>query len=325
MVKIKIISFLFFLSFFFLPLFTHEVFAVYAPTVDVYRLTSGFYREDWPVIHKDTILWIDSRDGGTVYAYNIKEQREFPFFPAGLPLKNLYGLVGYDGRHIVYISLSDTNSYDARLYDVLKGEDVAITDEPGSQFASDFDKDTIVYIDGGACGKLFTYDLRSKNKKLLTETVCGQAKISKDVVVWTYGSNIYGYDLRKDEMFLITNNGGHPDIYKDNVVWLSREGDFTEVHLKNLNTDKTKILYRTADYGMTYPAISDRYVIWGKTTSQHVAGVEGIDLITGEVFEIQEQGPHQNGVISPTIDGNVAAWMAWRTGNGDIYGAVIKR
>src|SRR3989344_4043233 len=149
--KIKLITILFLLSFFFLSLTFHKVFAIFTPTVDVYHLTSGFYREDWPVIHKDTILWIDSRDGGTVYAYNMKEQREFSFFPAGLPLKNLYGLVGYDGRYIVYISLTETNSYDARLYDVLKGKDIAITDETGSQFVSDFDKDTMVYIDGYAC------------------------------------------------------------------------------------------------------------------------------------------------------------------------------
>lgn len=295
------------------------------PTVEVNRLTSGFYREDWPVIHNNTILWIDSRDGGTVYAYNIKEQREFPFFPEGLPLKNLYGLVGYDGRYIVYISASDTNSYDARLYDVLKREDIAITDEPGSQAASDFYKDTIVYIDGNACGKLFSYDFKNKNKKLLTENACGQAKISKDIVVWVYGSNIYGYDLKKSTMFLITDNGGHPDIYKDNVVWLSIEAGFTEVHLKNLNNGESKILHQTAEYGITYPAISDRYVIWGKTTSQDIAGVEGIDLISGEVFEIQEQGSHQNGVIVPTIEDNIAAWMSWRTGNGDIYTAIIYR
>ena len=276
------------------------------------------------MIHKDTILWIDSRDGGTVYAYNIKEQREFPFFPEGLPLKNLYGLVGYDGRYIVYISISDTNSYDVRTYDVLKGEDIAITDEPGSQGASGFNKNTIVYIDGYACGKLFAYNLKDDNKKLISETACGQAKVSKNVVVWTYGSNIYGYDLKKDEIFLITNNGGHPDIYKDKVVWLHVEAGFTEVHLKNLNNGKSKILHRTSEYGITYPAISDRYVIWGKTTSQHVAGVEGIDMITGKVFEIQEQGSHQNGVIAPQLEGNIAAWMSWRTGNGDIYGAAIK-
>ena len=75
---IKMKTKLIFIFFFAFLLFSfHKVSAAYTPTVDVYRLTSGFYREDWPVIHKDTILWIDSRDGGTVYAYNIKEQKRF--------------------------------------------------------------------------------------------------------------------------------------------------------------------------------------------------------------------------------------------------------
>lgn len=320
--KIKF-AFILFLVFYLFSF--HNVSAVYSPSVDVYRLTYGFYREDWPVIHKNIILWIDSRDGGTVYAYDMKEQKEFPFFPEGLPLQNLYGLVGYDGRYIVYTSISETNSYDARFYDVLKGEDKAITDESGSQFASDFDKDTIVYIDGGACGKLYTFDLKSNNKRLVTEAVCGQAKISKDVVVWTYGNSIYGYDLKKDETFLITDNGGHVDIHKDNAVWLSIEGSFINIQLKNLNNGESRILHRTSEYGITYPVISESYVIWGRTTSQHIAGVEGIDLHTGETFEIQEQGSHQNGVIAPTIEGNIAAWMAWRTGNGDIYAATFSK
>lgn len=57
----------------------------------------------------------------------------------------------------------------------------------------------------------------------------------------------------------------------------------------------------------------------------YVSGVEGFDLKNNSVFEIQEQGSHQNGNISPIVDGNIAAWMAWRTGNGDIYSALINK
>lgn len=300
--------------------FIQNVFAFHTPSVELLRLTSGFYREDWPAIYKDKILWVAE---GIIYVYDVKEKTTSPFFEGTQPLANFYALIAYDGRYIIY-NQYDGISYNVSAYDTKKRKDIPITSGAGSHSATDYDNKTVVYIDGYACGKLFVYNLKKGNKKLISENACGSAKISKDVVVWTYGSNIYGYDLKKDEIFLITDNGGHPDIYKDNVVWLSREGDFTEVNLKNLNTSKTKILYRTADYGMTYPVISDRYIIWGKTTSQHVAGVEGVSLKTGEIFEIQEQGQHQNGVISPTIDRNIAAWMAWRTGNGDIYGAIIR-
>lgn len=314
--KTKLI-FIFIFAFLLFPF--HRAFAVYSPAVDVYRLTSGFYREDWPAIYKDKILWVAE---GIVYVYDVKEKTTSLFFEGIQPLTNFYALIAYDGRYIIYTQY-DGISYNVSAYDTEKRKDIPITNGAGSHSATDYDNKTIVYIDGGACGKLYAYDIAREEANLVTENACGSAKISKDVVVWTYGSNIYGYDLKKDEIFLITDNGGHPDIYKDSVVWLSVEAGLTEVHLKNLNNGESKILHGTSEYGITYPAISDRYVIWGKTTAQDVAGVEGIDLITGEVFEIQEQGLHQNGVISPTIDGNVAAWMAWRTGNGDIYSAVI--
>lgn len=317
-IKIKLIL-IFFFAFYFFSL--HKVSAVSAPTVDVYRLTFGFYREDWPAIYKDKILWVAE---GIIYVYDVKEKTTSPFFEGTQPLINFYALIAYDGRYIIYTQYDGT-SYNVSAYDTEKMKDIPITNGIGSRLATDYDNKTVVYIDGGACGELYAYDIVREEAKLVTENACGSAKISKGVVVWAYGSNIYGYDLRKDETFLITDNGGHPNIYKDNVIWLNLEEGFTKVHLKNLNTNESKILYQTSEYGITYPAISDRYVIWGKTTAQDVAGVEGIDLVTEEVFEIQEQGPHQNGVISPIIDDGVAAWMAWRTGNGDIYAALINK
>lgn len=298
-----------------------NVFAFHTTSVELLQLTSGFYREDWAVINKDKILWVAE---GIIYVYDVKEKTTSPFFEGTQPLTNFYALIAYDGRYIIY-NQYDGISYNISAYDTKEWRDIPITSGIGSHFATDYDNKTVVYIDGGACGKIYAYDIAQEEANLVTENACGSAKISKDIVVWTYGNNIYGYDLKKDEIFLITDNGGHPDIYKDDVVWLHVEAGFTEVHLKNLNNGESKILHGTSEYGITYPAISDRYVIWGKTTAQDVAGVEGIDLISGEVFEIQEQGPHQNGVIAPQLEGNISAWMAWRTGNGDIYAAIINK
>ena len=298
-----------------------NVFAAHTPSVELLQLTAGFYREDWPAIYKDKILWVAE---GIIYVYDVKEKTTAPFFEGTQPLVNFFALIAYDGRYIIY-NQYDGISYNVSAYDTKKGEDIPITNGVGSHWATDYDNKTVVYIDGGACGELYAYDIAREEANLVTENACGSAKISKDIVVWTYGNNIYGYDLKKDEIFLITDNGGHPDIYKDNVVWLHVEAGFTEVHLKNLNNGESKILHGTSEYGITYPAISERYVIWGKTTAQDVAGVEGIGLVSGEVFEIQEQGSHQNGVIAPRLEGNIAAWMAWRTGNGDIYAAIIDK
>ncbi|KKQ43431.1 MAG: hypothetical protein US60_C0002G0039 [Microgenomates group bacterium GW2011_GWC1_37_8] len=294
---------------------------LYATTVDLRHLTFGFYREDWPVIYKDKILWLDE---GIVKGYNFTEQNWFTLFEGEQPLADLYGLVGFDGRYVAYINATDENSFDVNAYDLEEGKNIVITDKSGTQWATDYDQKTVIYIDGAPCGNLIAYNLSNKNSMLITEHAC-YAKISGNNIVWAYGNSIYGYYLNRNEQFMITPNGAHPDIYGNNAIWLSKEEDTTFVNLKNLKTGEERVLNEAEDYGITWPAISKRYVVWGKTTSQHVAGVEGVDLITGEVFEIQDQGNHQNGVIAPQIEGNIVAWMAWRTGNGDIYAAEINK
>lgn len=93
--------------------------------------------------------------------------------------------------------------------------------------------------------------------------------------------------------------------------------------MKDIHTNKEKVLLSSTSYSMSWPSISDRYVIWGKDTLPNISGVEGIDLNSGETITIQDQGSQQNGNMSPIINGNIAAWMAWRTGNGDIYGSIL--
>ena len=61
--------------------------------------------------------------------------------------------------------------------------------------------------------------------------------------------------------------------------------------------------------------------MWSESSATHVGGVKGANLRTGEVFEVQDQGPHQNSHTMPSIWRNIAVWQAFRTGNGDIYGS----
>lgn len=313
---------------FYLIVFSSSVFA--STAIDLFQVTSSGQREDWAVIDKDTILWIDPRDGGTVYAYNAKEKREYPFFPNGLPIPNLFGLVQYDGRYLAYNRITDQNAYDVGIYDTRRKQDIPITNEAGSQTATDFDQGTVVYIDGYACGKLYAYDMRRKRKTLITETACGSVRISESTVVWGYaapgGTDIYGYDLRRNKQFTITDADGiqdSPDIEGNNVIWVSNDVDGQSIHLKNIRTGVEKVLLQTSSYGVSWPAISKDYAIWAKIIEPHVTGVEGINLTTGEIFEVQAPGPQQNSNLSSVIEGNLAAWMSWRTGNGDIYGAYI--
>lgn len=303
-----------------------------APTVDVFRLTSSGQREDWPMIYKNTIYWLNPQ--GDIYGYNVKEEREFPLFEGEQSLEDLFAPIAFNGRYLVYNRLTDENSYDVSVYVKRRrrSRNITVTNEQGSQWATDMHKNTVIYIDGGACGKLYAYNLRRNKRTLITEHACEPAKIWGNIVVWNYaapnGTNVYGYNLRRNRQFDIATGDGFqasPDIYKNYVVWVHSEGNYNAVYLKNLRNGKEKILHETSEYNISWPSISKRYVVWGKSTAQHVAGVEGVDLKTGEVFEIQEQGQHQNSNLLPIINGNIAAWMAWRTGNGDIYGAYIHK
>lgn len=320
------LAFILFCAFYFFSF--HKVSAVYASTVDVYRLTSGFYREDWPMIHKDIIYWSDSVE---IKGYDLKKNQELILAKVGEELPaDFFAPTAYDGRYLVYNTYSEAKGYNIQAYDFNRKQDIIVTDEVGSNTATDYDNNTIVYIEGGACGKLHAFDMNLKEDTLVTETACGPAKISGNIIVWNYaapgGTNVYGYDLKKHEQFDIAIEDGFqssPDIYDNNVVWIHSEGVGSSIRLKNLKTGNEKVLNESSTYSMSWPSISKRYVVWGKNTAQHISGVEGIDLKTGEVFEIQEQGQHQNDNLSAIVDDNIVAWMAWRTGNGDIYSAVI--
>lgn len=323
----KIILFGFLLLFLFSP---NLIFAANSPTISLSQLTFSDSREDWPMIHKDSVYWLDPRGG--IWGYDFNEQTEFRLFEGDFPLTNFFAPIGIDDNYLIYISFSEDKSYDVRAYDFNKEKDIAVTDAAGSQTVTDYDNNTLVYIDGYACGKLYTYDLKKEETTFITNDSCGPARISNNIVVWGYaapnGSNVYGYDLSKNQQFDIATEDGYqesPDIYGNNVIYLNSDGTSNSVSLKNLRTGEVKTLNETSGYSMSWPSISRRYVVWGKNTAQHISGVEGVDLKTGVVFEIQEQGQHQNDNLSPIINGNIAAWMAWRTGNGDIYAAIIDK
>ncbi len=308
---------------------------VNAVGVDAFRITTDGSQQSGPRIYKNLVYWTDWRGGEEtsldIYGYDLDEEREFPV----LVKEGQQWLAGFNRRWLVYneyFGVEDLNSYDVRVKNLRTGQDLVIAGGEGSQSAEDLYRNTVVYIEGGACGKLFAYDLRRQQRKLLTEEACSPVRMWMDTVVWAYGapggSNVYGYDLRKNRLFEVASDEGFqevPDIYRNQVVWLHREGDTNAIYLKDLRKGNVRLLHQTTGYAMNYPTISRRYVVWSKSTAQHVGGVEGVDLRTGEVFEIQGQGPHQNSTTTPDIWEDTTVWQAWRTGNGDVYGAELIR
>jgi hypothetical protein len=106
------------LLFTFISVYPQRALGSKSTSVDLFRLTSGPQREDWPVINNNKILWIDSN--GDVKGWDIKKKIEDSFFGDQHPLSDLFGLVGYDGRYLVYNKYTDANSYDVSIYDVNK-------------------------------------------------------------------------------------------------------------------------------------------------------------------------------------------------------------
>src|SRR3990167_3141619 len=140
-----------------------NVFAAHTPSVELLQLTAGFYREDWPAIYKDKILWVAE---GIIYVYDVKEKTTAPFFESTQPLTNFYSLIAYDGRYIIY-NQYDGISYNVSAYDTKKSKDIPITSGTGSHSVTGYDNKTVVYIDGGACGKLYAYDIAREEVNLV--------------------------------------------------------------------------------------------------------------------------------------------------------------
>lgn len=301
-------------------------------SVNTFQVSSSGEQEKWYTIYQNNIYYAS---GGRIYGFNTKTKETFPLFESDFPLHpDFFALVAYDGQYLVYNTYSVEQGSNVRVYDMRRKNDIAVTNEVGSHWADDYDRGTLIYIEGGACGPLYAYNIRRDHKTLITQQACSPTRMSRNIVVWGYaapgGSDIYGYDLRRNTLFPIVEKPGlqeSVDIDGNYVVW--REYGITPntyaIYRKNIRTGKTQKLLETNDYYVSWPAVSKDYVIWGKSSIPHMAGVEGINLRSGEIFEIQEEGPHQNTNLSPIINKNIAAWMAWRTGNGDVYGSVISK
>ena len=178
------------------------------------------------------------------------------------------------------------------------------------------------------------YDIRSKDTRQIFNSTCQPLRISRDILVFPEGNpngtNIKGYNIEDDELFDVSTDGGFQEsanIFGDKVVWLDyitgARGDYNAIKMKDLDTGEVKTIYESSIDSLQSPAVSDKYVVWSQSSAQHVGGVRGANLRTGEVFEVQPQGSHQNSHTSTSIWKDTAVWMSFRTGNGDIYGATL--
>jgi hypothetical protein len=299
-----------------------------ATTANTFQITNDGSQQKDPIIYKDIVAYDSLSD---IWAYNFDTQQNYPL----LQKSGQQNLTDFKKHLIVYEDVdSGDSTTDVRLFNAKTGKDILIAGGAGSQGAGVTNGDEVIYIDGGACGSIHAYNLKKNTDVVISPTGCTPLRIYDNTVVWPYGApggtNIYGYNLVHHSTFDVVNESGFqesPNIFEDKVIYLDyvtgNLGDYNAIKVKDLKSHLEETVYQSTTATLQWPSISDKYVVWSESTAQHVNGIKAANLKTGEVLEVQAQGPHQNSHTMPTIWKNIATWMSFRSGNGDIYGSVF--
>ena len=153
--------------------------------------------------------------------------------------------------------------------------------------------------DGSIHSFVFLYDLKTKKRTVLAETVMpesmGFVDIDGDLVTWTKGSNAHGkeksdvflYDLQYSRLSQVTNNGrsGQSRIEGHDMVWLEGFHDKKPIVIYNLDTGEYR---RLKAYGY-WPRLGDGLVLWSDNS-----GGTSIYDIRRNVLDTLLQSPHEN-------------------------------
>lgn len=301
--------------------------------VDLFQITSDGSQQSTPLIYEDLVAYTNfgGSHGIDIWGYNLSTNENFPI----IEKEGTQFLTGLHKDLVIYENTEPGDlTTDLRAYDIHSNEDILIAGGEGSQTSGVTNGKEVLYIEGGACGRLYAYNLRRGKRSLIVGSTCHPIRIWRNIVVFPEahpdGTNIKGYNLATKQIFDIATDSAFqevPNIYGNKVVWLHRLsgalGDYNSIVYKSLSTGKVKTVYESLTSTLNWPAVSNHYVVWSESTAQHVGGVKGYNLRTGEIFEIQEQGSHQNSHTMQSIWKNITVWQAWRTGNGDLYGAEL--
>ena len=328
--KIKLLILLIFQTFF---LFPQSIYASTTQSVNLFRLTFTEQQERGPLVHDSTVVWLYS-DG--FHAYNMETQtdniiyyNDAAVFPGA-----------YNNKYLIYDKyLGDNDSRENDIYavDLTTGEDYEVVGGDGTQDAGDIYEDKLVYTDvyyhGFGFGDLYIYDLKKKTNTFITNNAA-VPRIWKNYVVWysRVGSGIYdihAYNLATEKFIEIPNpdnsNRFYPSIYNNHLIYNQSNGTTSSIRLYDLNNKKEQILTQSSTIRFGTPDIYKDYAVWDKSPSQHIAGIDGMNLKTGEIFEIFPVGDQMNTRMPLTIYNNIVSWHSFRTGNGDIYSAIISK
>lgn len=291
-------------------------------TTDGSQQTSPFIDNNQAVYTSNSDIWGFDFDTATNFSVLEKDGQQFT--------TDLFNnLVVYEDT-----PTGETDS-DVRLYNKKTGKDKLIAGGSGSEAGGVTNGKYVIYINNGACGEIHAYNINTQADLVISQIGCQPLRVDGNIVVWPNGApdgtNIYGYDLKSNQSFDVVNQIGFqesPNIFENRVVYVeygTGVENYNAIKMKNIKTGTTQTIYESTTSSVQWPSISNRYVVWSESTVQHVNGIQAADLKTGQVFEVQAQGPHQNSHTMPDIWRNIAVWMSFRTGNGDIYGSEFSK
>jgi len=300
-----------------------------ATVVSTFQITSEGSQQTSPFIYDDLVVYTSLSD---IWGYDLKTNTNLPI----LEKENQQFTTGFYKNLIIYENSNPDLSTDVYMYNLTNDKDTLVAGGLGSQGSGVTNGKVVAYVDGGACGSIHVYNIKDKTSTKIFDLSCFPLRISRDTLVFPAadpnGTNIKGYNLKKNELFDVSTESGFQEsanIFGDKVVWLDyvtgARGDYNAIKMKDLKTGEVTTIYESSTDSLQSPSVSNKYVVWSQSSAQHVGGVRGANLKTGEIFEVQPQGPHQNSHTSTSIWKDTAVWMSFRTGNGDIYGAIFNK
>ncbi|MCQ9206803.1 MAG: S8 family serine peptidase [Omnitrophica bacterium] len=291
------------------------------------QITYDPWNQSYPRIHKDKIVWQDSRDGNTdIYMYDLSIGQEIPITID--PINQLSPQI-YEDR-IVWQDDRNGN-YDIYMYDLATGEEVPITTNSKEQSQPRIYNDKIVWYDRrNLSSDIYMYDI-TKNEEIkiasTTSPYMLYPHIYEDKIVWSvfYSDPIYLYDIATGNETRIVSSAGRkysPLIYKDKIAWMEMRTQYYDIYLYDLSTsEKTRITSEPVHHNLA-GFYADKIIWYTVNPNNSIKDVVLYDL-TGDTETVIAQAAVDTVIGVPHLYEDKIALAKGETGNLDIYIADI--
>ena len=300
-----------------------------------------------PSVNGSLVVWSDYRNGNwDIYGCDLSTGTEFPICVHGAeqsrPAVSGQTVVWRDyrnGNWDVYgatIDLSDPAHITVAEMPILTG--------PDSQVCSGIHLNRIaveLHRVGEMDGEYMAYDLDSG---VLVESTDdydqGRVAISGDLLIWEDWRNdpgdgsdvdVYGYDLVHRREFVVCADGikpRQPDVLANLAAWADHREKLWHIYIALVDTSDPNIISVHVSPlgsgkswgGMHLPRVGQEVVVTFVEGDPDKDSLYGFELLSGGAFPISRGSATDGG---HDISGDLVVWTDTRSGNPDIYGAII--